>query len=197
MTFKVETGGKQVWVQVEPGIFSAPTQSYKLSIVEVAAMQQVVSANKLLEALNRDGFIALYINFDTGKAALKADGQATVREIVAMLKSAPALKIAIEGHTDNVGAAGCEQGALGRAREERDGGGGRRRRPDRPAQRRGLRCREADRRQPQRRRPGEEPARRAGQEVAGRRPTRAARCAPSPAWHRPSPWGGRSSGSAP
>lgn len=102
-TLKVLTGGKEVWVRVEPGIFSAPTQSYKLQIVEIAALQQVITANKLLEELNKNGFIALYINFDTGKWDLKADGQATVREIVAMLKSAPALKIAIEGHTDNVG----------------------------------------------------------------------------------------------
>jgi len=102
-TLKVLTGGKEVWVRVEPGIFSAPTQSYKLSVVEVAAMQQVVTANKLLEELNKNGFIALYINFDTGKWDLKADGQAAVREIVTMLKSAPALKIAVEGHTDNVG----------------------------------------------------------------------------------------------
>jgi OmpA-OmpF porin, OOP family len=102
-TLKVATGGKEVWVRVEPGIFSAPTQSYKLWVVEVAAMQQVVKANKLLEELNKNGFVALYINFDTGKADLKADGKATVAEIVAMLKSAPAVKIAIEGHTDNVG----------------------------------------------------------------------------------------------
>ena len=102
-TLKVLTGGKEVWVRVEPGIFSAPTQSYKLAIVEVAAMQQVVSANKLLDELNRNGFIALYINFDTGKADLKADGKATVAEIVKMLKAAPGLRIAIEGHTDNVG----------------------------------------------------------------------------------------------
>lgn len=102
-TLKVMTGGKEVWVRVEPGIFSAPTQSYKLQVVEIAAMQQVITANKLLDELNKNGFIALYINFDTGKWDLKADGQATVREIVAMLKSAPALKIAIEGHTDNVG----------------------------------------------------------------------------------------------
>jgi OmpA-OmpF porin, OOP family len=102
-TLKVMTGGKEVWVRVEPGIFSAPTQSYKLQVVEIAAMQQVVTANKLLDELNKNGFIALYINFDTGKWDLKADGQATVREIVAMLKGAPALKIAIEGHTDNVG----------------------------------------------------------------------------------------------
>ena len=108
-TLKVTTGGKEVWVRVEPGIFSAPTQSYKLWVVEVAAMQQVVKANKLLEELNKNGFIALYINFDTGRADLKADGQATVAEIVAMLKSAPGMKIAIEGHTDNVGQASANK----------------------------------------------------------------------------------------
>jgi outer membrane protein OmpA-like peptidoglycan-associated protein len=116
-TLKVNTGGKDVWVLVEPGIFSAPTQSYKLAIVEVAAMQQVVSANKLLDELNKNGFIALYINFDTNKAELKADGQATVKEIVAMLKAAPAMKISIEGHTDNVGAAAANKTlSEGRAR---------------------------------------------------------------------------------
>lgn len=108
-TLKVATGGKEVWVRVEPEIFSAPAQSYRLWIVEVAALQQVVSANKLLDELNRNGFIALYINFDTGKSDLKADGQATVREIVAALKSAPALKVAIEGHTDNVGQAAANK----------------------------------------------------------------------------------------
>jgi outer membrane protein OmpA-like peptidoglycan-associated protein len=105
VTLKVATGGKDVWVRLEVGIFSAPTQSYKLWVVEVAQMQQVVSANKLLDELNKNGFIALYINFDTGKWDLKADGQATVAEIVKMLKAAPAIKIAIEGHTDNVGQA--------------------------------------------------------------------------------------------
>lgn len=102
-TLKVTTGGKELWVRVEPGIFSAPTQSLALSIVEIAAMNQVISANKMLDELNKQGFIALYINFDTNKWDLKADGQATVKEIVAMLKASPGLKIAVEGHTDNVG----------------------------------------------------------------------------------------------
>jgi outer membrane protein OmpA-like peptidoglycan-associated protein len=104
-TLKVTMGGKEVWVRVEPEIFSAPTQSYTLGIVEVAGMQQVVKANKLLDELNRNGFVALYINFDTGKSDLKGDGMATVGEIAAMLKSNPSLRIAIEGHTDNVGQA--------------------------------------------------------------------------------------------
>ncbi|MFN0038082.1 MAG: OmpA family protein [Burkholderiales bacterium] len=102
-TLKVTTGGKEIWVRVRPDIFGVPAQSYELSIVETAAMQQAVTANKLLDELNKNGFIALYINFDTGKSELKADGQATVREIVSMLKSAPSIRIAIEGHTDNAG----------------------------------------------------------------------------------------------
>ncbi len=104
-TLKVQANGKDHWIRVEPGIFSAPTQSYKLQVVEVAAMQQVVSANQMLDEINKNGFIALYINFATGKADLNPEGQATVREIATMLKSASRLKIAVEGHTDNVGSA--------------------------------------------------------------------------------------------
>ncbi|GAA5159837.1 OmpA family protein [Viridibacterium curvum] len=116
-TLKVTTGGKEVWVRIEPGIFSAPTQSYLVQVVEVAAMQQVVTANKMLDELNKNGFIALYINFDTGKADLKADGQATVAEIVRLLKTNAALKLAIEGHTDNIGnAAANKQLSENRAR---------------------------------------------------------------------------------
>lgn len=104
-TLKVAAGGRQVWVRVTPDIFGAPTQAYTLTIVEVNAMAQVVTANALLDEINKKGFVALYINFDTGRAELKPDGQQVVREIVAMLKSAPTLKLAIEGHTDNVGSA--------------------------------------------------------------------------------------------
>lgn len=108
-TLRVNSGGKTVWVRVEPEIFSAPTQSYQLLIVEVAAMQQLVTANQLLDELNRKGFIALYINFDSGKAELKADGQATVAEIASMLQATPALRLAIEGHTDSQGQAAANK----------------------------------------------------------------------------------------
>lgn len=108
-TLKASANGKDIWIKVEPDIWSAPTKSYRLTVVEVEAMVQVISANAMLDALNKDGFIALYINFDTAKSDLKADGEATVKEIVAMLKGAPALKISIEGHTDNVGTAASNQ----------------------------------------------------------------------------------------
>lgn len=102
-TLRVATGGKDVWVRVVPDIFGAPTQSYQLVVVEVAAMAQVVTANQLADELKQKGFVALHLNFDTGKWDLKPDGVAAVREIVALMTSDTALRLAIEGHTDNVG----------------------------------------------------------------------------------------------
>lgn len=107
-TLKVTTGGKDVWVKLAPG-YGAPTNYYRLTITEVAAMAQVVSANQLLDELNKNGFITLYINFDTGKSDLKQDGIATVKEIASMMKAAPALKLSVEGHTDNVGGAAANK----------------------------------------------------------------------------------------
>lgn len=108
-TLKVTTSGKDFWIKVLPEIYSSPTHSYQLIITEVAAMAQVITANELLDELNKNGFITLYINFDTGKADLKADGLATVKEIATMLRSSPAIKLSVEGHTDNVGNAAANQ----------------------------------------------------------------------------------------
>ena len=83
--------------------------------IAVAMVEGPPAGLKLLDELEKNGFIALYINFDTGKSDLKADGRATVAEIVKMLKAAPELKLAIEGHTDNVGQPAANK-ALSQAR---------------------------------------------------------------------------------
>jgi len=113
-TLKVHTGGKDVWIKVAPD-YGAPTQDYLLVITEVAAMAQVVTANQLRDELDKNGFITLHVNFDTGKALLKPDDLATVQQIASMMKSAPALKLNVEGHTDNVGDAAANK-ALSEAR---------------------------------------------------------------------------------
>jgi outer membrane protein OmpA-like peptidoglycan-associated protein len=103
-TILITRDGKEIWVAVKPEIFSAPTQSYQLFILERGAMTQQVTADQMYAALKSNGFIALYINFDFGKADLKPEGQQTVDEIAKMLKSDSQLRIKVEGHTDNVGA---------------------------------------------------------------------------------------------
>jgi outer membrane protein OmpA-like peptidoglycan-associated protein len=97
---KVVKNGKEAWISVE-GFNEGG--DYTLTIVEVEAMAQEVTAGEMLNALNKDGFIALYINFDTGKSDIKPESESTIVQIAALLKDNPGLKVSIEGHTDNVG----------------------------------------------------------------------------------------------
>jgi OmpA-OmpF porin, OOP family len=108
-TLRATTGGKEFWIKVLADVYSSPTFSYRLDIVERAAMTQVVSANKMLDELNAKGFVTLYINFDTNKWDIKADAQPTIAEIAKLLKSQPTLQLSVEGHTDNVGTAAANK----------------------------------------------------------------------------------------
>jgi len=100
LTAKLVKSGEEYWILISvhnDGVY------YALTVVKIAAMVQEVTANEMLDALNKDGFIALYINFDTGKADIKPESQPTIEQIAELLKSNPDLKVGIEGHTDNVG----------------------------------------------------------------------------------------------
>jgi outer membrane protein OmpA-like peptidoglycan-associated protein len=57
----------------------------------------------MIDTINMAGRVAIYINFDTGKAVIKADSIPIVDQITEMLKGEPALKIVVEGHTDSTG----------------------------------------------------------------------------------------------
>jgi outer membrane protein OmpA-like peptidoglycan-associated protein len=67
------------------------------------ASLQAPQANALKTALDREGRVALYVNFDFAKATLKPDAAPVVAQIVKLLKDNPGLKLSVEGHTDNVG----------------------------------------------------------------------------------------------
>lgn len=96
---KVVKEGNEMWVEVA----SFGGDDYYLTIVIKELMKQDVTASSMFEALNRDGRIALYINFDTGKSIIKPESKSIIEQIVQMLKVNPSLTISVEGHTDNVG----------------------------------------------------------------------------------------------
>jgi len=100
MVGKVIKGGNELWVEIVP--FNGGGDYY-LTVVVKEAMKQDVTASTMLDALNRDGHIALYINFDTGKSTIKPESKPIIEQIVQMMKANPGLKISVEGHTDNVG----------------------------------------------------------------------------------------------
>ncbi|NSW94863.1 MAG: OmpA family protein [Bacteroidales bacterium] len=91
--------GNELWVEIA----TLSGDDYYMTIILKEAMKQDVTATSMLEALNRDGHIALYINFDTGKSVIKPESQPVIDQIVQMMKENPDLKIGVEGHTDNVG----------------------------------------------------------------------------------------------
>ena len=65
---------------------------------------------KLYDALAAEGRVATQgIYFDTGSDRLRPESTPTLKEIAAMLKEHADLRLAIEGHTDNVGQAAANQ----------------------------------------------------------------------------------------
>jgi outer membrane protein OmpA-like peptidoglycan-associated protein len=81
---------------------------YDQTIVTISQMRQEVTADasSLADEINKSGHVAVYgIHFDTGKATLQPDSEQVLGEIVKLLDQNAALKLRVEGHTDNQGAA--------------------------------------------------------------------------------------------
>jgi OOP family OmpA-OmpF porin len=94
---------KNIWVQMTPG---SDGSSLGWMVLETKPLKQsasLIKAEAIKEELDSKGHIAIYINFDTGKASVKKESQAAIDELVKLLKQNPDLRISIEGHTDNEG----------------------------------------------------------------------------------------------
>jgi OmpA-OmpF porin, OOP family len=100
MTGKITKNGKEIWVEVVPHNDGA---DYTLTLIEKGTMKQGVTAGDMLKALTTEGHVALYLNFDTGKALIKPESYPIIAQIAAMMKNSPDLTLSVEGHTDNVG----------------------------------------------------------------------------------------------
>ncbi len=109
-TFHLSTKEKDYWVKIGSfGGTANEVEHYSLYILEMEPMKQEIQASEMMDALTKDGFIALYINFETGKADIKPESEEIVNQIAEMLKQNSNLKISIEGHTDNVGSDASNQ----------------------------------------------------------------------------------------
>ena len=96
--------GRTLWLETS---ISNSGEAYQLTIVEEAAMTQQVeiTAEWLAEQLATAGSVALQgITFDTAKAAIKPESKKVLDQIGALLTGDAALRLEIQGHTDNTGA---------------------------------------------------------------------------------------------
>jgi OOP family OmpA-OmpF porin len=99
-TFKLVKNNREIWVSI--ATYNGTT-GIRLIILEKGEMVQEVTADAMYDALNKDGFMALYINFDTGKSDIKPESMPIIDQIAALMNAHADLKLSIEGHTDNVG----------------------------------------------------------------------------------------------
>jgi len=95
VSFHIEQDNPNVHAQVQ------------LDVIEMKAMEAglvKVDAAALASDITRTGHSAVYgIYFDTGKADVKPESDAALKEIAKLLQQNAALKLHVVGHTDNVG----------------------------------------------------------------------------------------------
>ncbi len=114
----ISKGGKKIYTDDKYGCFELKSNgkeckimlrdfyngtNFKLYVLEMEAMNQEITANTILDALNKDGYIALSILFETAKYKIQKESLPIVQQIFELMKNNLTLKISIEGHTDNVG----------------------------------------------------------------------------------------------
>lgn len=92
----------------DAGVYKGPSRTMALlQIVRGKPMQAnmvTVDAAAMARDLANKGHVAIYgVYFDTNKAVLKPTSRAALDQMAKLLSAAPALKVYIVGHTDNVG----------------------------------------------------------------------------------------------
>ena len=119
----LKTGGFSIAYESQPDVITAHKGNtwvmieskgtfYYQTIVTVQEMKQEVTADasSLSDEITKTGHVAVYgIHFDTGKATIQPDSEQALTEVAKLLEQSPDLKIRVEGHTDNQGAAAANQ----------------------------------------------------------------------------------------
>ena len=101
-TFHLQKDGKEYWLGIYD-LNNNPVDQFNFVLLIKEGMKQEITANEMFEKINTGSPLTLYINFETGKSAIKSESQNIVDELYQMMKDNQVLKISIEGHTDNVG----------------------------------------------------------------------------------------------
>ena len=106
---KLARSGGDAYVSLHVGQWSDPNRGPQvvLYVVETKAMEEgliTVDAKALADDITKTGHSAVYgIYFDTGKADVKPESDAALKEIAKLLNQDSKLKLHVVGHTDNVG----------------------------------------------------------------------------------------------
>ena len=74
-----------------------------LLLFYTVALAQDLTPETMLRTINKEGKVALYINFETSKSEINAESMGVIDLIAQMMNTDKKLRIRVEGHTDNAG----------------------------------------------------------------------------------------------
>lgn len=97
--FTAHRGGQYISTSIGGG-------AYTLYTIQQKAMEQVVTATaaEMRSEIEKSGHVAIYgVEFATGKAEVLPGSDTVLNEVLRLLTENAALKLRIEGHTDNTG----------------------------------------------------------------------------------------------
>ncbi|MEO8804049.1 MAG: OmpA family protein [Rudaea sp.] len=103
MVARYDDHGQAIWMQIDA---DNNNSGIIIHVIEEKAFHASIKppdASAMKTALDKDGHIALYINFDFDKATLRPDAAPIIAQVVTLLKDNPDLKLSVDGNTDNVG----------------------------------------------------------------------------------------------
>lgn len=107
-----QPGKTEAYVHIKVGDYNdrVPVTLYIFEIKPmegqlVRADAGILTAEALAKGLAEQGRVAMYLNFDFNKATLRPDALPTLEEVVKLVNRYPALRVRLEGHTDNAGTA--------------------------------------------------------------------------------------------
>lgn len=103
MIWVIRRNDRNIWFHAAPS-----GNQYSVSIVETKpfeATARLLPATELKQAIDRDGKVTVQVNFASDASEILPESRSQVDAIASMLKSDPALRLSIEGHTDNTGSA--------------------------------------------------------------------------------------------
>ncbi|MDO3665056.1 OmpA family protein [Acinetobacter higginsii] len=100
-SYVIHQNHRDIWFQITQSGLSAGLLVLETRPIEITA--QALSANQLKAALDQNHKVDIQINFETDKATLLADSHEQITQILNLLKSDDALKLEINGYTDNSG----------------------------------------------------------------------------------------------
>lgn len=99
--FVVHRADREIWIhlcsyQFGGGLLIAETRP-------LAITASLLPASALKSQIDRTGKVALHVNFATDKTDILPDSQPQIAQVVQLLKDDAALKLAVNGYTDNTG----------------------------------------------------------------------------------------------